>query len=132
MNTDASVLVDGVSILNSPGLFIIPEDIDIEKSEGNHSEFALDELEAQTYDISLQIRDEMMDDKATAAVYRRHLQNYTMYLAEFHPHISALPITATKVSLFLDHEVKRPKKQANCSLCSARIMAWTLSGHEWD
>ncbi|KAJ3710173.1 hypothetical protein C8R42DRAFT_648900 [Lentinula raphanica] len=114
MNTDTTVLANGASVLNSPDLFTFPEDIDIEKSEGNDSEFTLDELEAQTYNTSLQIRDELMDDKATAAVYRRHLQNYTMYLAEFHPHISAIPITATKVSLFLDYEVKHPK------------------GHEWD
>ncbi|KAJ3843915.1 hypothetical protein F5878DRAFT_207555 [Lentinula raphanica] len=102
-------LVGGADALNSANLFTIPDDIGVSKSEGNDSGLTLDELEAQTYDTSIQMKDEMMDDKATAAAYRRHLQNYTAYLAEAHPHLVSIPITATKVSLFLEYEIKRPK-----------------------
>ncbi|KAJ3723244.1 hypothetical protein C8R42DRAFT_641473 [Lentinula raphanica] len=113
MKADTLELVGGANALNSANLFTIPQDIDVGKSEGNDSVLTLDELEAQTYDTSVQMKDEMMDEKATAAAYRRHLQNYMTYLAEAHPHLSSIPITATKVSLFLEYEIKRPKRTHN-------------------
>ncbi|KAJ3822135.1 hypothetical protein F5880DRAFT_1614073 [Lentinula raphanica] len=103
----------GVHALDALGLFTIVEDTDTDGNEGDGIDFTLEELEAQTYNTSLQMKDEMMGDKATASAYRRHLQNYMMFLAENHQHLPAIPITATKVSLFLDYEIKRPKRTHN-------------------
>lgn len=69
----------------------------------------LNELESQTYETSLHLKEGMSEGKGTAAAYRRHFQNYASFIAERHSNLPAIPITATKVALFLEIETKRPK-----------------------
>lgn len=95
---------------DSSELFTFEEDEKVGVDEGIELAMStLNELESRTYKTSLQLKEGMSEGKGTAAAYRRHFQNYASFIAEKHSNLYAIPITATKVALFLELETKRPK-----------------------
>ncbi|KAF9059158.1 hypothetical protein BDP27DRAFT_1371825 [Rhodocollybia butyracea] len=100
--------------MDACGLFTFPEDVDTPYDENIKPVIdTLEELEACTHETSLQLKQAIHDDKGTAVAYQRHFGNYATFLGQAHRTLSAIPITATKVSLFLAMERERPKRTHN-------------------
>lgn len=82
-------------------------------------EFSLQTLDAESHAARLAIADHEQSDKATHNTYQRHLRSYQKWfeadqkrLVAQDPRriaIPALPITAAKVTTFLQHETTREK-----------------------
>ncbi|SJL08292.1 uncharacterized protein ARMOST_11655 [Armillaria ostoyae] len=90
-------------------------------AEGENTEMlqmAYSRLDGRTHANRLKWQEKMMSNKGTKVTYNRHLHNYKRFWTEAQSEdtslglISAHPITATKVSLFLEHEASRLKRKA--------------------
>ncbi len=84
---------------------------------------AYSKLDGRTHANRLKRQEKMMSNKGTKVAYNRHLQNYERFWTEAQSEdpslglISAHPITAAKVSLFLEHEASRLKVRSSLLSC---------------
>jgi len=69
---------------------------------------AMRDLESQTHEYRLQMRENSKAEKASGNNYSRHVKAYIAFVST-RPGLSPIPITAAKVSLFLQYETTRPK-----------------------
>jgi hypothetical protein len=79
----------------------------------------LSQYDKLTYENRAERQDRLDADKGTATAYDRHLETYEEFWSDFQdqeqlkkpfqPRIPAYPINTTKVILFLEYEITRPK-----------------------
>ncbi|KAJ7035722.1 hypothetical protein C8F04DRAFT_1341641 [Mycena alexandri] len=94
-------------------------------SSPEHIQKSMRVLDASTHAVRLSVTAQEQSEKGTEPVYRRHYSNYQTWFQmdqgtrnaqdSTWKEVPALPITATKVSLFLEYETSREKKKRNSS-----------------
>ncbi|GBE80951.1 hypothetical protein SCP_0306740 [Sparassis crispa] len=82
---------------------------------------SLDELEAASHEVRMDIAKQSQSDRRTGVSYERHVRNYFFWWATFQQQetakvpgriaVPAEPITAAKAIMFLQYESTRPKRK---------------------
>lgn len=70
---------------------------------------SFENLQAETHAHRLGIQNEIAQIKTTGKTYARQLKNYEEWFAINRPELSAHPVVATNVALYLKDENVRPK-----------------------
>ncbi|KAG1879431.1 hypothetical protein C8R48DRAFT_685646, partial [Suillus tomentosus] len=91
----------------------------------NGMQCSLDALDATSHEIRLRLVAEERTDKGTNDAYARHVRNYVAYWDQYQAEmvannptwtsVPALPISAAKVLIFLNHERTREKRKPGSS-----------------
>lgn len=100
---------------------------------------SLTSIEALAQAARLRVVDQEQGDKQTAATYQRHVRSYQTWWenSSGFTTISAFPITASKVTLFLEHETTREKVKSSYQIklllsdCSLVAQTWQQGKHHW-
>jgi hypothetical protein len=121
-------------------------------SPSSQMQRSVDSLEANSQAVRLALAAKEQSDKSTPETYERHVKRYATWWDTYQTQvvqsdatmtaIPALPITAAKVTMFLEYESTRPKvSKKKVSICSfpavysilfvLEAKAWQLGDHSW-